>query len=67
MAGKGLTDSEVPEVVYKSDESFSGSSNDSVSSSDNEINDVAIADAVINDNSGDKGEILHQDFMWETG
>jgi hypothetical protein len=51
--------------MYKSDESFSDSSDDSVSSSDNKIDDVAIADAVINDDSGDE-EILHQDFVWET-
>jgi hypothetical protein len=42
MAGKGLTDSEVLAILYKSDESFSDSSNDSVSSSDNEIDDVAV-------------------------
>jgi len=46
MAGKSLTDNEVLELVYKSDESFSDSSDDSVSSSDNKIDDVAIADAV---------------------
>jgi hypothetical protein len=33
--------------VYKSDERFIDSSDDSVSSSDNEIDDVAIADAVM--------------------
>jgi len=62
MAGKSLTDNEVLEVLYKSDESFSDSSDDSVRSSDNEIDDVAIADAVINNEE----EILHQDFLWET-
>jgi hypothetical protein len=35
MAGKGLTGSEVLEILYKSNESFSDSSNDRVSSSDN--------------------------------
>ena len=59
MAGKSLTDNEVLELVYKSDESFSDSS-------DNEIDYVAIADAVIDDDSGDEEEILHQDFLWET-
>jgi len=49
----------VLELVYKSDESFSDSSDD------NEIDDVAIADAVINVDSGGD-EILHQDFVWET-
>jgi Mg2+ and Co2+ transporter CorA len=38
MAKKLLTDSEVLEIVYNSDESFRNSSSDSVSSSDNEIN-----------------------------
>lgn len=66
MAGKSLTDNELLELVYKSDESFSDNSDDSVSSSDNEIDDVAIADAVIKDDSGDEEEILHQDFVWET-
>ena len=65
MAGKILTDNEVLELVYKSDENLSDSSDDSVNSSDNEIDDVAIADAVINDDSGDEEELLHQDFVWE--
>ena len=64
MAGKGLTESEMLEIVYKSDESFSDSSNDSGSSSDNEIDDVALADAVINDDSVDEDEMLHQDLVW---
>jgi hypothetical protein len=54
VTGKGLTESVVLETVYKSDESFRNSSNDSVSSSDNETDDTAVADAVINDNSGDE-------------
>jgi hypothetical protein len=54
MTGKGLTESEVLETVHKSDESFRNRSNDSVSSSDNETDDTAVADAVINDNSGDE-------------
>jgi hypothetical protein len=67
MAGKGLTDSEVLELVYNSDETFCESSNEIVSSSDNEIDDVATGDAVMNDDSCDEEEILHQDFLWETG
>jgi len=67
MAEKGLTDSEVLEIVYNSDESFSDSSSDSVSSSDNEIDDIAVADSIINDDSCDEEEILHRDFRWETG
>jgi len=66
MAKKVLTDSEVLEIVYNSDESFSDSRNDSVSSSDNEIDNITVADAIINDDSGDEEEILHQDFRWET-
>jgi len=59
MAKNFLTDSEVLAVVYNSDESFSDSSSDSVSSSDNEIVDITVADAIINDDSGDEEEILH--------
>ena len=66
MTGKGLTDSEVRETVYKSDASFRNRSNNSVRSSDNKTDDAAVADAVINDNSGDEEETLHQDCMWET-
>jgi len=46
MAKKVWTGSEVLEIVYNSDESFSDSSSDSVSSSDNEIDDMAVADAL---------------------
>jgi len=66
MAKYVLTDSEVLEIVYNSDGSLSDSSSNSVSSSDNEIDDIAVADAVINDDSGDEEEILHRDFRWET-
>jgi len=66
MAEKGLTDSEVLEIVYNSDESFSDSSSDSVSSSDNETDDIAVADAIINYDSGDEEEILHRDFKGKT-
>ena len=45
MGEKVLTDSEVLEIVYNSDESFRDSSSDSVSSSDIEIDDIAVADA----------------------
>jgi len=66
MAEKVLTGSEVLEIVYNSDESFSDSSSDSVSCSDNGIDEIAVADAIINDDSGDDEELLHQDFRWET-
>ena len=65
MEGKGLTESDMLEFVYKSDESSSDSSNDSISSSDNETDNAAEADEVINDDSDDE-EISHQAFMWET-
>jgi len=45
MAEKVLTGSEVLEIVYNSDESFRDSSTDSISSSDNEIDNIAVADA----------------------
>ena len=54
------------EIVYNSDGSFSDISTDSGSNSDNEVDDIAVADAIINDDSGDEEEILHQDFRWET-
>ena len=53
------------EIVYNSDESFTDNSSDSVSSNNNETDDTAVADAIINDDSGDE-EILHRDFRWET-
>jgi len=59
IAQEVLTPTEVLEIVYYSDESLSDSSSDSVSSSDNEIDDIAVADAIINDDSGDEEEILH--------
>jgi len=63
MVGKDLTESEAIEIVYKSDNSFSDSSNDCVSSSGNETDDAAVVDAVINDKSDDDEEILHPEFM----
>jgi hypothetical protein len=55
MAEKVPTDSEVQEIVYNSDESFSDSmGSNSVSSSDKEIDDIAVAYSVINDDSGDE-------------
>jgi len=62
MAEVVLTASDVLEIVYNSDESLSDSSSDSVNSSDNEIDNMAVADAIINDDSGDKEEIMYQDF-----
>jgi hypothetical protein len=61
MAEIFLTDSEVLEIVCGSEESFSDSS-DSVSSSDNEIDDIAVAVAIINYNSDKEQEILYRDF-----
>ena len=45
MGEKVLTGSEVLEIAYNSDESFRDSSSDSVSSSDIETDDTAVADA----------------------
>jgi hypothetical protein len=66
MAEKFLTDSEVLEIVYGSEESLNDSS-DSVSSSDNEVEDIAVVHSIINDNSDEEEEeILHRNFRWET-
>jgi len=59
MAEEVLTASDVLEIVYNSDENLSDRSSDSVSSSDNEIDDIAVADAIINDDSGDEEEIFN--------
>ena len=59
MVEEDLTPSEVLEIVYNSDESLSDSSSDSVSSSDKEIDEIAVADGIINDDSGDERVILH--------
>jgi len=56
----------VLEIVYNSHESISDSSTDSVSSSDNEIDDISLADAIIYDDSGNENEVLHRDIRWET-
>ena len=45
MAENVLTGSEVLEIVHNSDESFSDSSSDSVGNSDNEIDNITVADA----------------------
>jgi hypothetical protein len=63
MVGKGLTDSDMLEIVYTSDKRFSDSSNDSISSSDNETDGTAVADVVIDDDSDDEEEISHEEFM----
>jgi hypothetical protein len=63
MVGKGLTERELLEIVYKSDKSFSDNSNDSVSSSGNETDEAAVVDEVINDESDDEEEIFHPEFM----
>ena len=47
MAEQVLTPSEVLEIVYNSNASLSDSSSDSISSSDNEIDDIAVEDAII--------------------
>jgi len=57
---KKFTVSVAMEIVYSSDESLSDSNSESVSSSGNEIDDIDVADAIINDDSGDEDEILHR-------
>jgi len=59
MAEEVLTPTEVLEIVYNSYKSLNDSSSDNASSSDNEIDDTAVADAIISDDSGDEEEILH--------
>jgi len=59
MAVVVLTASDMLEIVYNSAESLSDSSCDGVSSSDNEIDNIVVADASMNDDSGDEEEILH--------
>lgn len=63
MVGKGLTESEVLQTVYISQERFCDISINSVSSSGNETDDTALVDEVINDESDDEEEILHTEFM----
>ena len=59
MTQEVLTPTEVLEIVYNSDESSSDSSSDSVSCSDNETDDIAVAYAIVSDHNGDEEEILH--------
>jgi len=66
VAEEVLTASGMLEIVYNSDESLSDSSSDSVGSNDYEIDDIAVADAIRSDDSGDEEEILHRDFRWDT-
>jgi len=58
MTKEVLTASDMLEIVYNSDKSLSDSSSDSVSSSDIETN-IAVADTIINDDSGNEEKILH--------
>ena len=46
MAEEVLTPTEVLEIVYNSYKSLNDSSSDNASSSDNEIDDTAVADAI---------------------
>jgi len=66
MTGEVLTPIEMLEIVYNSDESSSDSSSDNVSSSESEIDNIALVDAITTDDNGDEEEILHRDFRWET-
>jgi hypothetical protein len=67
MAEEVLIPSEVLEIVYNSDENLSDSNSDSVSSSDNETDDIVVADAIIHDDNGDEEEILHRFQVGDNG
>jgi hypothetical protein len=64
MVGHGLTDTELVEILSKSEDSSSGSSIFS-DSSDNKIDDLAVVDAIINYDSDGKEE-TYKTFLWET-
>jgi len=66
LTGEVLTPIEMLEIVYNSDESSSDSSSDNVSSSESEIDNIALVDAITTDDNGDEEEILHRDIRWET-
>jgi hypothetical protein len=56
---------EVIELLYNSEDELSDASIFS-DSSDNEVDDVAVADAIINNYSGDEDEICNNyNFIWE--
>ena len=64
MAGHSWTDSELVEILNKSGDNSSVSSISS-DSRDKEIDDVAVADAIINGES-DEEEEIRKPFLWET-
>ena len=67
MAHGGLRDREIVEILYNSDDNDS-SSIFSDSGSDNEVDDVAVVDAIVNDDSGDEDAPvieLQTNFIWE--
>lgn len=67
MAKKILNDNEMIEMLYNWDDNFSDTSVFS-DSSDNEVDDRAVADAIINDDSGDDEEAnvgINGNFLWE--
>ena len=57
MASKFLKESEVLELLYKSDDDSASSIFSDSENSDNEIDDLAVADAILNNDSDDE-EIL---------
>jgi hypothetical protein len=63
MAGRCLRDTELVEILSKSDDSSSGSSSFS-DSSDNEIDDLAVVDTIINDDNNGEEE-TYKTFLWE--
>jgi hypothetical protein len=63
MVGCGLIYTELVEILSKSDDCSSSSSNFS-DSSDNEIDDLAVVDGIINDDS-DGEEETYKTLLWK--
>ena len=66
MASKFLKESEVLELLYNSDDDSVSSIFSDSENSDNEIDNLAVADAIVNNDSDDE-EILtvNKNFVWE--
>ena len=65
MANKFLKESEVLELLYNSnDDSVSSIFSDS-KNSDNEIDDLALADAIVNNDSDDEILTVNKNIVWE--
>jgi hypothetical protein len=65
MAKKYLDEKEATELLYNSEDELSDTSIFS-DTSDNEVDEVAVEDAIINNDSGDEDEICNNyNFIWE--